>query len=576
MSDKTNLDLPDPRRRHALENWLAYMPRQLIVATAFRSALTLLPWLGSRSAESRTSATKARLALATFRALAAAFVWVRFPSNETRQAAWTASAHASLDMVATSAFSAARMAFAEGDQDREALFVSASYSLKEVDEFAPGLVEKELQKLAQLAHNNGSAEYLLLYPLWSLDRNPALPIDAQLAWTDLRHQLAELKANWDVWLDWAEARFRGGPDWPKAVYDELTKWREEWDRDPALVNADIKALLARERLKTQGADAQSELLELTRQQPASFEFWEEAERVYARAVPSPPFNSEFAQTLINELQEKCESAARALTENNADETIRNAVSRLAGLLDKPAAELEAARVLSRTLTVESHRDALFDPKSESERSIRAMVDDVAITARTLLALYPDIERINARLLAVELQPGKAQVVEASLRGLEAQARKANIADQTALDALSEGRIDFDELGRKAMVVSIEASAKYIEAQARIVSARLLNALNFMSSMVKPYVLKGASYAVGVANTVGEETWRDAKKLKDKAVDGIGEGLKTGAKVVTIGAILYFATEVLPVWTSISANAPTLSRYVELVAKALEEATKPAK
>jgi hypothetical protein len=63
-------------------------------------------------------------------------------------------------------------------------------------------------------------------------------------WASLRKLLSG-PGDWDVWLDWAEARFRGGPDWPKPVYDELTTWRKEWDRDPALVNADIKALMTK-------------------------------------------------------------------------------------------------------------------------------------------------------------------------------------------------------------------------------------------------------------------------------------------------------------------------------------------
>lgn len=237
--------LPARWDRTAMETWLENKPRRLVVAIAFRTALTLLPWLDVDRSESNESAIKARPALALFRALAAAFYWIKAPNALTRESAWAAASWISTNRIAALALSAARTAYAEGDEDPRALFVVASYLLEAFDEFAPGFLKMELDKLAQIANAEDSPEYLLQYPLWNLDRSATPPIDAQLAWTGLRRELTEIRADWDVWLDWAEARFRGEPDWPEPVYDELTKWRKEWNRDPALVNADIKALVLR-------------------------------------------------------------------------------------------------------------------------------------------------------------------------------------------------------------------------------------------------------------------------------------------------------------------------------------------
>jgi hypothetical protein len=68
---------------------------------------------------------------------------------------------------------------------------------------------------------------------------------AQL-WKELKQDLLSAQEDWDVWIDWYEARLQG-----KAYYEEsetaiLRIAAENWEQGPGLVNREIKGFVVRQ------------------------------------------------------------------------------------------------------------------------------------------------------------------------------------------------------------------------------------------------------------------------------------------------------------------------------------------
>ncbi|MEM6667381.1 MAG: hypothetical protein AAF638_13370, partial [Pseudomonadota bacterium] len=75
-------------------------------------------------------------------------------------------------------------------------------------------------------------------------------------WGKLSDALRHAGEDWDVWIDWYEARLRGGPTHPDLSVEAnkrieiarvLEVTEEDWRQGPAHVNAMIKAIIERER-----------------------------------------------------------------------------------------------------------------------------------------------------------------------------------------------------------------------------------------------------------------------------------------------------------------------------------------
>jgi hypothetical protein len=243
MSDKLFDDLPNQFNRQAFEAWLSAKPPALVVCIAARMALMSLPKMMRPSTP---------IGPYEFAGLTRS-IWtcVLCARHEHLIASPFAKLHWLADVFDKfwnkGIASALEAACTDSDEER----IRATFNaIREtyVDTGANHLdAIKNALREADAAISNG------LGGLWYMSRpvfpEREFPGYLNLRWRGIKEQLPD-NEHWDVWTDWVEALVRGALDWPDAVNFELLKWREQWDRPPTEVNADVKRLLEREEWYT--------------------------------------------------------------------------------------------------------------------------------------------------------------------------------------------------------------------------------------------------------------------------------------------------------------------------------------
>jgi hypothetical protein len=234
---------------------LQEQPRKVVVALAARSALRVLPMMGAMHRPSS-------LVLAVFRAAAVSWVEANYPAHALAAAAAAAgataaaarasgpatyaaaaaadaaycaayanaddaaaAAAAAIDDAADAAFSAARAgnpgAYAAGDSAYDSV-----YSVLEMD--------------ASAVDNGQGTAVILASKLWP-DGDPR---ECTRLWNALKRDLLSEGPDWHVWTDWYDARLIGKGSNEKLEVARLTISDEIWEQGPAIVNAEIKRLIA--------------------------------------------------------------------------------------------------------------------------------------------------------------------------------------------------------------------------------------------------------------------------------------------------------------------------------------------
>jgi hypothetical protein len=254
------------------------------------------------------------------------------------------------------------------------------------------------------------------------------------------------------------------------------------------------------------------------QRPSIHRFDWRDNQLEASIVTERPFDSILAAAIIGELREKAAEALRSLTGNNADEIVARAIERLSQTLQAGPDELAEGILLMRANTLAAHNRAYADPKTERERAIRAVLDDLSTSVDNLVDCYPGVRRINANRLALNMQAENAGDVEAAIQDIAELAKASAIAARSARVALDEGRDEVRDLNEK---LSRESNnplrvADYIRTRGEVVASRLLDTTNLVSAVLQK--------AGGEIGGIAGDTWREIRKTLPKAAArGIGKG-----------------------------------------------------
>jgi hypothetical protein len=271
------------RDRQSLEAWLRTQPREVSVTIAARAALRVLP-LWARNSFDKTDWRDLRdfgeCTGSLFRATALAQVAARYPFRAKKL-------HKDISAGRSAAFRTSTRYYPQSRDNEaaraaaEAAAYAARASLSEVG--VPGAAQAAFaadyasrtqapdiyaatSADANFLRNETSARHLAEQPLWPRGETPAWVASS---WRLLRDLLPK-DQDWDVWLDWYDARLKGGPV-PEAI--ELvyaTVPPEKWDEGPAAANAWIKEQLQLLREETKEEEA-FEALEF--RDFESFEVW---------------------------------------------------------------------------------------------------------------------------------------------------------------------------------------------------------------------------------------------------------------------------------------------------------------
>ncbi len=298
------------RNREEFETWLVDKPREWAVVLAARSALRVLPLLAQfESLEAENPRTKSILTV--FRSAALPWVVARFAGGSQFIAyARSASAAASgfrarlnrgtrIGSAAYVASTAAAVVYSDSGY-----LSAASVTIESVAE-ALGLVndsgEAESWEMlsvdATFLERTTDVAYLSRLPFWTLDsrtlgerllRNYFPEAKLESSWGQLKESLSARKGeDWQVWIDWYEARLHGRDPWPEEVEVACALIPNEmWEQGPAIVNAEIRrireAWASKQAVKNESRpDTASEL------KPSDSVTKEQIEQLIAAVSPKP-------------------------------------------------------------------------------------------------------------------------------------------------------------------------------------------------------------------------------------------------------------------------------------------------
>lgn len=253
-----------------VEAWLNDKPREWAVVLATRAALRATPALAVLIDGTHIPARqRAVILLPVFRAMIISWAAAKYParSNEMRVAADSANsvfdaaglaaarATAAADGAADAAFKASATLVAG-----QALIVShaayaglaansaaigAAYAAQPAFDATAAAILEAISADARLLKSSMLSDALALQPLWPWgERAWAADNWAQLKQSLLLPESEPIrKENWQVWIDWYEARRDGRDPWPEEVEVACALIPDEiWEQGPAAANAEIKRI----------------------------------------------------------------------------------------------------------------------------------------------------------------------------------------------------------------------------------------------------------------------------------------------------------------------------------------------
>ncbi|WP_394688337.1 hypothetical protein [Hoeflea sp.] len=267
----------------------------------------------------------------------------------------------------------------------------------------------------------------------------------------------------------------------------------------------------------------SEILEnLEPQAPAAFRFEWSDEKIFAQPPGTFSPDSETAQDLLDDARRKALSLAERLERSNAEKRVRDSLEGLIAVLADRVPDLRPGLLRSRSRSIEADAMAYAAPSDERELfpDAVAALTDLSETLRDLQGCFPQLREIEAEVMALDIDPAKANEVKAHLDEIvDAVSEHENVVDQSAVYALQtmEG------------IASEDASPAV--KQKRIAEYALV-VRNFMSPLARFALDNAFSKAVTQAT---EEIWA---KARPKVIDGVADGMGSMARPATIIAIAY--------------------------------------
>jgi hypothetical protein len=259
-----------------VERWLrtiepAERRREVAIAFAARAALRILPLVGlalgqpgSRQDASHDGNVLRRVVLPVFGAAALAWTAGRFPKGATEPLAGAARAAArraedaigidlsapeSISHVATAAAFAAdtvHVVDVSGNcaQAIDSAVEAAGHRAAAREDYLAGVdaIFGAIGADGALVESGRSGVEIASTPLW----DAGAPKWASSAWQRLEYVLVAAGDDWEVWIDWYEARLSGDAARPANEALELARATiadEVWKQGPAVVNAEIKRLI---------------------------------------------------------------------------------------------------------------------------------------------------------------------------------------------------------------------------------------------------------------------------------------------------------------------------------------------
>ena len=534
--------------REEVRRWLdAIKPEkrrcEVAVALAARAALRVAPQLGQEQPRGKRKRERilSTLVLPCLRAGALAWVSSRYPTHLdellTAAAAGSIAAGASdFDEVRAAVLTAAALARAvqaawalNDDEAADPMFdvtanaaaavafagkiaADAAYVYAYAADGAAYLTRAAARAAAYTAadaaviDSGRSAAELAGAPLWM---NGA-PRWAAEVWRDLKSALLAADENWDVWTDWYEARLAGDAAHPPNESLEVARAtipEEIWKQGPAVVNAEIKRLIA---------EHQS-----LQQRPAAFQFRVVDDKIDSLPDDARPIDPETARDFYDEAKCKGREVAERLQRVQADENIRAHVDLLLSRLGASYADMRPGLMISALRSLESDVRAYDSEEGHKELSAAHLssIFNLADSVRDLCAIFPRSREIEAEAVSLDLPMRRLPEIRETIDLVLAKVNHSDGATEGGREAVNASAAG---LGHQRDLAEEAKQSAYF----------LVDFANFARAGVKYLKVTGRAVGGEIAG-LGADSWRAIRRGAPK---GVERGAAQAGKALVVGGV----------------------------------------
>ncbi len=440
MAEATVQDQSEPEisitSRDQFKDWLEDKPRAWAEVLAARSALRILPLIvRAKDYDKAWPNDEENLALATVRT--SHLVWLKpFYSAIKKHNIASAASSASATVSAYAAADADAYAAASASS------ASAASASASADAWQALTVDCQFLATSDVSHSVGKD--LIRQALWPKDEGPDW---VTLHWRKLEDFLIDQNQDWQVWIDWYEARLHGRSlnlELEKAIADFEPEF---WKNGPSIVNARIMELkrelnpkLDPDSLTT---EQQAQLnWEMTQEQDLTDAFpitfsdsqFRVTPGILPRTVPDATIEQHL-QSLRGLLKNLLASWAAHSRENAIGALLVSATREMQDFVAFASNELNAIAVEQRAEILELFLNNDDENSLNSDEKI--FIQSIVKNARIILTAYEHIEAYRAKQAAKEAALPDAIVNDQSvfedLVAAEDELEKSEIIDSSIRD-----------------------------------------------------------------------------------------------------------------------------------------------
>jgi hypothetical protein len=290
------------------------------------------------------------------------------------------------------------------------------------------------------------------------------------------------------------------------------------------------------------------------QRPAAYRFVLRDGKIDVLAEPPEPEEREFALATYHELVAKVRELHDHLRGTNTAGALFRDVARLLAALGNQFADVNVGVLLSRSRSLEADLAAFG---GELFPDAIAMMDGTTRTLRDLLALFPMVRRIEAEVLALDLDRSADAVptIRQHFAAIEAAAEKSEAVTAEAIGALTQNNAAIED----ALDPVVQRS---------LIADKLLVFRNFASAIIKVV----ASYSSVAVAKVGKE----AGELAGESWHAIKHQLPKGLGVAAaVAPLLFFADQITDPYLRMGAAVPAFAPVASVLKKAIADQIKNA-
>jgi hypothetical protein len=381
---------------------------------------------------------------------------------------------------------------------------------------------------ADLIDAGRSGSELMGIPLWP-NRSP----DQIEVWGNLKAALLAADEGWKVWTDWYEARLAGDVGHPPNEALEIARATipdEIWRQGPAVVNAEIKRLIA---------EHQS-----LQQRPAAFQFRVVDDKIDALPEDARPIDARDAHDLYDEAKRKARDLKDRLQRAQADVDLRAHVDLLLTRLGESYAAMRLGFMLSALRSLQSDVRAYDSEEGRKELSaaLLSSILDLAEGVRDLCAMFPRSREIEAEAVSLDLPLERMSEIRSTIDDVVAKVSHSDGVTEDGREAINASAADLAH--QRSLADEAKQSAYF-----------LVDFANFLRAGLKHLKTAGAVFGRELGG-LSADSWRAVRRGAPKGIE-LGAAQATRALFVGgVGTLMHgLGGDIAALGSMVAAYAP---------------------